>query len=282
MTPPKRSTQPPKKRSTPRALGDLASLAFIFGLVFAVYLLPADTSLSQIRERGRLTVCMPERFPPLVTGDPAAPGFDVEMLRMVASRLGVNLSVSGNSAIGRDFNPRNWRVTRAQCDMLAGGVVLSLDVRSFLDTLPSPLTTGWAIVSREGLTTLAGAEFGVFPGLTGLDRIGLSRYLRQAGAEVRIAQSAEALAEGLRSGTWDGGITEALSARQLAEREGWTARWLPQPVERYRLGYGFWRGDLTLLQAVEGILAALEREGLVAALLDKYDIAPLVEDIGRR
>ena len=66
---------------------------------------------------------MPPVYPPLVTSDPSAPGIDVELLRALAEKLALKLAITPNPAIGQDFNPRNWRVTRAQCEVLAGGVV---------------------------------------------------------------------------------------------------------------------------------------------------------------
>ena len=37
----------------------------------------------------------------------------------------VRLALNVNPAMGRDFNPSNWRITRAQCEIVAGGVVTS-------------------------------------------------------------------------------------------------------------------------------------------------------------
>ena len=90
-----------------------APYVLIFGLLGAVYLLPPDTSLGEVRKAGVLRACMPSLYPPLVTGDRAAPGIDVELLEALAKGLGVRLVVTANPAIGQDFNPRNWRVTRA-------------------------------------------------------------------------------------------------------------------------------------------------------------------------
>ena len=52
---------------------DIISFAGVFGLLGAVYLLPPDTALSQVRAAGTLRVCLPPFYPPLVTGDPSAP-----------------------------------------------------------------------------------------------------------------------------------------------------------------------------------------------------------------
>jgi ABC-type amino acid transport substrate-binding protein len=103
----------------------VGSYVLIFGLLAAVNLLPPDTSLSEVRAAGVLRACLPAAYPPLVTGDPAAPGIDVELLRELAKNMDLRLVVSTNAAMGRDFNPRNWHITRAQCDVLAGGVVAS-------------------------------------------------------------------------------------------------------------------------------------------------------------
>ena len=54
---------------------DVITFAGVFGLLGAVYLLPPDTSLRQVRAAGALRVCLPPSYPPLVTGDPAARSF---------------------------------------------------------------------------------------------------------------------------------------------------------------------------------------------------------------
>ena len=101
------------------------SYLFIFAPLAAVYLLPPDTSLAEVQRAGVLRACVPFLYPPLVTEDPAAPGIDVELLRGLARNLGLRLDLSRNDAMGRDFNPRSWHVTRAQCEVLAGGIVAS-------------------------------------------------------------------------------------------------------------------------------------------------------------
>ena len=50
------------------------------GLLLAVYLLPPDTSLAEVKRVGVLKVCIPTEHPPLVTGKADSPGFDVELL----------------------------------------------------------------------------------------------------------------------------------------------------------------------------------------------------------
>lgn len=254
---------------------DAVTLGVIAALFGGVYLLPPDSSYSEVMRGGRLNVCMPTLYPPLVTDNAEAPGFDVELLGAVAADLGLKLNVVPNAAMAKDFNPRSWRVTRAQCQVLAGGIALTRPVLSYLDSTDSYLSTGWAVVSPEPLSGLEGKSVGFYAGLTGLDRVTLSRSLRAAGIRVKIINSAAALAEGIADGTLDAGITEALTARQIAGSHDWAASWAPGTDERYPIGIGMWKGDLTLKRKVSAALAALESDGTVDALKQKYDIADI-------
>ena len=61
----------------PGKLRRLLPYVLIFGLLGGVYLLPPDTSLSEVRKAGVLRACMPPDYPPLVTGVRDAPGMDI-------------------------------------------------------------------------------------------------------------------------------------------------------------------------------------------------------------
>ena len=154
----------------PRWLRDVMTFVIIAAVLGAVSLLPPDTSMAEIRQAGVLKICVPTLYPPLVTGKPDAPGFDIEFAEAIAKRLDVRLIINNNPAMGRDFNPRNWNVTRAQCQMLAGGVVASDLTRSFLDTTPPHLETGWALIAKTLPARLRDVKLGFFAGLAGLDR----------------------------------------------------------------------------------------------------------------
>ena len=248
----------------------ILSYVLIFGLLLAVNFLPPDTSLGEVRAAGVLRACVPTAYPPLVTGNAAAPGIDIELLRGLAKAVDVKLVVSANAAMGRDFNPRNWHITRAQCDVLAGGVVASPQTRSFLETSPPYAETGWAFVLRQPIGDLAGHRAGVLVGISGLDRLALSRFLREQKVDVTIVSDAAELAQGVRDGKFDFAVTEFLLAGRIAAREGWKVEWAPAPLVRYPLVLGLWKGDLTLKRSVVAGLDKLERNGDVAAIMSRY------------
>jgi ABC-type amino acid transport substrate-binding protein len=254
----------------PRKVRQFLPYVLIFGLLGGVYLLPPDTSLAEVRKAGVLRACMPPNYPPLVTGDRDAPGIDVELLRALAKTIGVSLIISPNPAIGQDFNPRNWHVTRAQCEVMGGGVVASPLTRSFLETSPPYAETGWAMVGAKPPADTQGRRVGVLNGISGLDRLALSSYLRARGAEVIITPSAAEFAAGLRDGRFEVGITEWLLAGQLAARNGWSVAWMPAELPRYPVALGLWKGDLTLKRAIADGLEKLRRDGEVARIMVRY------------
>jgi polar amino acid transport system substrate-binding protein/cystine transport system substrate-binding protein/membrane-bound lytic murein transglycosylase F len=240
----------------------------IFAPLAAVYLLPPDTSLQEVRRAGILRACVPNLYPPLVTADAAAPGIDIELLDGVARKLGVRLDLSRNEAMARDFNPRGWHVTRAQCEVLGGGIVASPVTRSFLETSPPYEETGWAFIEPVPLAAIEERRAGVLAGVSGLDRIALGRFLREHKVELTITPDAAGLVKGLRDGRFDFAVTERLLAEGIATREGWHVQWAPLP--RYPLVIGLWKGDLTLKRAIVDALAQLERNGETAAILARY------------
>jgi polar amino acid transport system substrate-binding protein/cystine transport system substrate-binding protein/membrane-bound lytic murein transglycosylase F len=251
-------------------LRDLATLIVLVGLLGAVYLLPPDTSLAEVRADGALRVCVPPAYPPLVTGETARPGIDVEILNAVAADFGVRADLNQNAAIGRDFNPRAWRLTRAQCAVIAGAVVDSPSTRSFLDVTAPYAATGWATVSRQPVTSLAGKRVGVLVAASGLDRIALSRQLRDMKVETTVVASTDELVAGIADGTFDAGLTEAMLSGWIAGQHQWSAAWLPGESERYPLVFGLWKGDLTLKRGFAATLDRMQRDGRMRAILEKY------------
>ena len=192
------------------------------------------------------------------------------VLDTVGEDLGLTLAPVPEPAMGRDFNPRGWHVTRAACEVLAGGLVASPMTRSFLETSPPYAQTGWALLAPHAIADLHGRKLGVLTPPSGLDRIALASQLRAAQAQVTIITSAEALVAGLREGRFEAGVTERLLAEEIATRESLVADWLPGDLPRYPVAFGLWKGDLTLKRALASGLDRRARDGTVAAILARY------------
>lgn len=255
------------------------NIAFVAALLSALSFLPPDTSLADRQKSGVLKVCVPPSYPPLITGDPAKPGFDAELVGEVAKQLGLKLTLNVLPSIGKDFNPRNWFLTRAQCDLIAGGVADTVQTRSFLQTLPTTAETGWVGISASGAMPPSGSIVAVLPGTAGLDRLALSSWLRKQGLRARLMRSPAELQQALQSGTVAAGITERFVAASLdLDANAFPMFWLDESISpRLRMALGLWKGDQTLKRAVADALELFEKSGVMIRLSVRYG---LDQDIG--
>lgn len=259
---------------TKRWLQVALNLALVVVLLVAASFLPPDTSLADRQRAGALKLCVPPSYPPLVTGDPARPGFDVELVAAIADKLKLKLLVNTLSSIGSDFNPRNWALTRGQCDLVAGGVADTVQTRSFLQTIPTPAETGWVGVSRSGQLPAAGGTVAVLPGTSGLDRLQLSSWLREQSLRGVPARTPQQFADVLAGGQAEAGITERFVASTLNLGADQKLFWLPADrFPRYRMALGLWKGDQTLKRAIESALESLAASGALSALESTYGLA---------
>lgn len=252
----------------------------VFGLLAAVSLLPPDTSLQEMRRVGTLRACVPADYPPLVIGGAGERrGIEVDLLALAAERMGLRLVLNVSNTMGRDINPRNWRLTRAQCNVIAGGVLATNTTRSYLDTTQPHLEAGWVALDANYEGELEGATVAVFPGFSGFDRIALSQFLRNRDVTIRIVNSGAALADAIRDGEVDFGITESIGGRQIAGNNDFRIRWLSDAFEPVPVTFGLWKGDLTIKRALNDALAALEAEGATEALLASYELMDIEESL---
>ena len=258
------------------------NIAFVAALLTAISFLPPDTSLADRQKAGVLKVCVPASYPPLITGDPARPGFDAELVDAVAKELGLRLTLNVLPSIGKDFNPRNWFLTRAQCDVVAGGVADTEQTRGFLQTLPTAAETGWVGISPSGSMPAAGSVVGVLPGTSGLDRLALSGWLRQQGLRARLMRSQAEFLQALQSGDVTAGITERFVAGSLdLDTKALPMFWLDGTrFPHFRMALGLWKGDQTLKRAVGDALERLNQSGVTAELQAKYGLDGAIVSTG--
>jgi len=256
-----------------RFLGIVTRYAWLIGavaLLLAVYVLPPDTSLSEVRRQGVLSACLPVARPPLVTGDPAEPGLEVELLQMIAEEMGLRFQPMTVAAMGRDFDLSLWRISRAQCSVVGGGTLDTATTRAFLDVTPSFGETGWVLLSKTEGRLQPGSTAAVLANVPGADRLGLSRFLREQSVTPKLVRSPDELAAALVDGTVDVGIADALYARQIAGAAGLVVSDLPEPLGHEALVFGLWKGDLTLKRAIVAAMSRIRGDGRLSALTARY------------
>ena len=250
------------------------NLGVVVALLFSLSFLPPDTSLADREKSGVLKLCVPSSFPPLVTNEPASPGYDIELAQALAEALNLKLLINVLPSIGQDYNPRNWFLTRAQCDMVGGGVADTVQTRSFMQTIPTQARTGWIGISSTATMPPAGSAVAILPGTSGLSRVALSTWLRQQKLRAVLVRNPNELNQALSSGTVAAGITERFLAAGMAlDTTQFSEFWLEEAgFASYPMALGLWKGDQTLKRAVETAVSRLEASGTLESLRDKYGV----------
>lgn len=242
-------------------------------LLGSVYLLPPDTSLKQVQKNGLLTACIPPSRPPLVTNEAERPGMEVELLQAIAREIGVELNLYRVTGMDRGFDPRSWGITRAQCSIIAGGVVDSTLTRSFLDVTPPFAETGLVALSRAPIETISGLRAAVPVTLQGVDRLALSGFLRSENVVTHLVRGDDQAVTAVLDGTADFAIVEAAEGRTAVMEHALQTVELPPRFASQPLVFGLWKGDLTLKRAITSALRHLSESGDVEKLIQKYSDA---------
>ena len=121
---------------------------------------------------------------------------------------------------------------------------------------------------------------GFFAGLSGRDRLALSRYLREQGAEVSAVGSMSQLVADIENGTFAGGIVESLSGAEAVGQKGWDIAWLPDELGRDPIALGLWKGDLTLKREIVSVLDDMREDGTLEELTARYGAATITQTLG--
>lgn len=263
-----------KRKSRNRWLSTAVNVGIIVVGLTAVSFLPPDTSLKERRDSGILKLCVPPSFPPLVTGDPEAPGYDIELMQAVAKGMGLRLVVNTMATIGGDYNPRNWMLTRAQCDVIAGGVADTPQTRSFLQTIPTDAASGWVLVTKGGEIPPEGSAVVVLPGSSGLDRIAMSSWMRENKWNPKPARSVADFERELVAGDSMSGITERfIASTSDVIAQGYSLFWLPeQTFQQNAMAVGLWKGDQTLKSGIFHSLSEFKATSGYEALRQRYHV----------
>jgi ABC-type amino acid transport substrate-binding protein len=259
----------------------LINVGVVIVLLTAVSFLPPDTSLKERQQSGVIKLCVPQSYPPLVTGDEQNPGFDVEMAEQIAQDLGLRLVVNVMPSIGRDFNPRNWLLTRAQCDMIGGGVADTPQTRGFLQTVTTGIETGWVAALPDGQMPGRGATVAVLPGSSGLDRLALSSWLRERGIRPMPVRDVAALTQALATGQAQAGILERFTAGTLHDTQpDLPLFWMPADhLPRYQMAFGLWKGDETFRRVVVAAIDELRDSKTLMALQARYNLDTVLPEM---
>lgn len=230
--------------------------------------------LQAVRERGALRVCADPSNPPFSSDDPATPGFEVELARLIASELGVEPRWQWHPTYVRALRP----LRQGSCDLFMG---LPTDER-FREGNP------WITVSRpyyvmgHALVTRSDSPVSSLGDLQGGMRVAIEAasvadfYLADKDVRRGLYRKPSEIVHAVASG-------DAPAALLWLPPASWLARGQPglrvQPVRHpqleFAIGAGVRRRERDLAQAVDAAVGRLNDSGRTREVLLRYGAIPL-------
>lgn len=230
----------------------------------------ADNLLGQVKERGTLRVGLEGTYPPFsYQGDDGKlTGFEVEFAQELAQHLGVKA----------DLKPTKWDGMLASLDAKRIDVVINQvtisDVRKKKYDFSTPYTVSGvqALVKKGNEDTikkpedLKGKKVGVGLGTN------YEEWLRQnvQGVDVRTYDDDPTKYQDLRVGRIDAILVDRLAALDLVKKTNNTLAVAGPAFSRLESGVALRKGNDDMLKAVDDAIAAMQKDGSLKALSEKW------------
>jgi polar amino acid transport system substrate-binding protein len=235
-------------------------LAALCLAAFQTSALAADASLKTVKEKGKLVLGLDDSFPPMGfrNDDNQIVGYDIDVAREVAKRLGVQLVPQPI-----DWNAKEQELNTGKIDCIWNGFTIT-DERKKAMTFTKPyLRNAQVIVVKKGsghstLGSLKGKTVGLQAGSSAADALEAAAAFRASVKEVvEFKDNLTAL-------------MDLIVAEDNIKRSGKAYAVLQESLAPEVFGVGFRKSDLALRDAVQGALDAMAADGTLAKVTTKW------------
>ncbi|HAB72659.1 MULTISPECIES: cystine ABC transporter substrate-binding protein [Pantoea] len=249
------------------AMGVMAA-ALIAGVNLKTH--AAENLLAQVKDKGELRVGLEGTYPPFSFQDESGKltGFEVEFAQQLAQHLGVKAKLQ----------PTKWDGMLASLDSKRIDVVINQVTISDERKKKYDFSTPYTISGVQALTMkakagtiskpedLAGKKVGVGLGSN------YEQWLRDnvKGVDIRTYDDDPTKYQDLRSGRLDAILVDRLAALDLVKKTGNTMAVAGAPFSRLESGVALRKGNDDLLNAVNQAIAAMQKDGSLTKLSEKW------------
>ncbi len=232
----------------------------------------ADRSLEAVKAKGTLVLGLDDAFPPMGfrNDDNQIVGYDVDLAREVAKRLGVKLQPQ---AI--DWNAKEQELNTGKIDCIWNGFTITEErAKAMLFSKPY-LRNAQVVVVKKGapyasLASLKGKKVGLQAGSSAADALTAAKDFKASLKEVvEFKDNLTALMD-LEARGVDAVVMDLIVANDNIKRSGKPYVVLGETLAPEVFGVGFRKGDAALRDAVQGALEAMAKDGTLARLTTQW------------
>ena len=227
-----------------------------------------DSSLQRVKQAGVLMVALDASYPPFEATDGQGNfgGFDVDLAREIASRLGVDVEFANIS-----FDSLYDALASRRADVVISGLRYEAERTRDVIYTPPYLDAGQVIVVRAGAINrpadLAGRRVGVETASEG-DVETRKLAAKVPGMQIVEYGTPEEAMAALRSQAVDAAVTDYVTALELAKGQD-SLRILLPPFASDPLVVAAHAQDRTLMSEINRIIKSLRNEGVLSRLADQ-------------
>lgn len=230
----------------------------------------AEDLLAQVKSKGELRVGLEGTYPPFSFQDENGKltGFEVEFAQELAKHLGVKA----------DLKPTKWDGMLASLDSKRIDVVINQVTISDERKKKYDFSTPYTISGVQALTLkknagsitksedLSGKKVGVGLGSN------YEQWLRDnvKGVDIRTYDDDPTKYQDLRSGRVDAILVDRLAALDLVKKTGNTMAVAGPAFSRLEAGVALRKGNESLLKAIDGAIADMQKDGSLSKLSEKW------------
>lgn len=228
----------------------------------------ADTSLEDIKTKGKLILGLDDAFPPMGFKDENQEivGFDIDVAKEVSSRMGVELVIQPIS-----WEAKELELSTKNIDCIWNGMTYNKDrAEAMTLSIPYMKNTQVAVVLADTAVTtlkdLAGKTVAIQNGSTASDAIDANKEFKDSLKElVKVDDNVQALLDLKVSGS-DAVVMDEVVARYYTEKEPGTYKVLDETLADEDYVVGFRKGEESLRNEVEKYLKEMKEDGTLAKI----------------
>lgn len=242
-------------------------LATIHGTALA-----ADASLEKVKQRGKLVLGLDDSFPPMGfrNDDNQIVGYDIDLAREVAKRLGVQLVPQPI-----DWNAKEQELNTGKIDCIWNGFTITEERKKAMAFTKPYLRNAQVVVVKKGsgystLASLKGKKVGLQAGSSAAGALEAAKDFRASLKQVvEFKDNLTALMDLDVRGV-DAVVMDLILANDNIKRSGKPYEVLKETLAPEVFGVGFRKNDLALRDAVQGALEAMAADGTLAKVTTRW------------
>lgn len=234
--------------------------------------LAADGSLQAVKGKGKLVLGLDDAFPPMGfrNDDNQIVGYDIDLAREVARRLGVQLVPQPI-----DWNAKEQELNTGKIDCIWNGFTITEERKRAIAFTRPYLANAQVVVVKKGsghatLASLRGKKVGLQAGSSAAGALEAAKDFRASLKEVvEFKDNLTALMD-LEVRGVDAVVMDLILANDNIKRSGKPYEILKETLAPETFGVGFRKQDLALRDAVQGALDAMAKDGTLAKVTTRW------------